>query len=198
MPGYCADAAEPPEENSTFPQEDLLKAFSVLEVNVIDPPEPMSDFTLETLQGEAIDTRDLRGKFVWLSFWKANCIYCRIETASKQAIWEQFAGENFVLLAVNFMESRADVERFVEEFDVTFPVLLDPAGTVNGLYRTIWTPTNIFIDPEGNVVGMAHGNRYWDNPIFFSFLRLLSAWSPMQQDSAAPAPNGQALANVNS
>ena len=161
------------ESSTEFPREELLQAFSSLQVSVIDPPQQMHDFVLETVQGQTIDTAQLRGKFLWLSFWKSECIYCRIETPTKEDLWGEFGGENFVLLAVNRMESRKTVEEFVEDFEVTFPVLLDPAGTVNGLYRVMWTPTNVFIDPEGNMVGTAMGSRYWDNPFFLTFLRIL-------------------------
>ena len=64
-----AEESEGPQENSiAFPREELMQAFASLQVSVIDPPQPMHDFVLETLQGETIDTTQLRGKFLWLSF----------------------------------------------------------------------------------------------------------------------------------
>lgn len=66
--------------------------------------------------------------------------------------YEDHSDEGFVVLAVDltFQDSLPDVEAFVEEFDMTFPVLLDHDGTVtNGLYRLLGLPMSVFVNRDG-------------------------------------------------
>jgi hypothetical protein len=59
-----------------------------------------------------------------------------------------------VVLAVDLtdQDSIDDVRAFVEEFDMTFPVLLDETGAVyNELYRLLGLPMSVFVDREGRI-----------------------------------------------
>ena len=61
------------------------------------------------------------------------------------------------ILAVNItdQEKRKDVTRFVAEFGVPFPVLLDVRGKVRELYSLVLLPTTVFLD-SGGVVRTVH------------------------------------------
>lgn len=68
------------------------------------------------------------------------------------AAYENNKGEGFVLLGVNltFLDSLADVRAFVEEFHMTFPVLLDSTGEVAEIqYRLISLPMSVFVNRQG-------------------------------------------------
>jgi len=47
--------------------------------------------------------------------------------------------------------STKDVQAFVDEFAVTFPVLLDPRGRSRRNYRLVAIPTTVFIDSRGSI-----------------------------------------------
>jgi peroxiredoxin len=53
------------------------------------------------------------------------------------------------VLAVNADESIIDVRTFVEDQKLTYPILLDPGGKVQELYRMRGYPTTVFIDANG-------------------------------------------------
>jgi peroxiredoxin len=80
--------------------------------------------------------------------------------------YEAHNAEGFVLLGVNltFQDSIPDVQAFVEEFKMTFPVLLDETGEVtNDLYRLRGLPLSVFVDRSGVIarlqVGMMTGEQ---------------------------------------
>jgi peroxiredoxin len=52
---------------------------------------------------------------------------------------------------VNFDESAAAVISFAEELELDFPLLLDPGGEVQRLYRVIGYPTSVILDREGRI-----------------------------------------------
>ena len=66
-----------------------------------------------------------------------------------------------MVLAVNIDESRDDVAAWVKIHGVTFPVLLDPFGTLTKAYGVTVTPTVFLVDRDGLLVAKALGTRPW-------------------------------------
>lgn len=109
---------------------------------------PAPDFELDSLSGERIRLRDLRGEPVLLNFWATWCGPCRQEMPEIQARSEKFEGQ-FHVVAVNFDEPRDQVQSFVDELGLTFTVVLDPGAKIQKLYRIRGYPTSYFVDAEG-------------------------------------------------
>ncbi|MCL4257191.1 MAG: TlpA family protein disulfide reductase [Anaerolineales bacterium] len=124
----------------------LLSACSVLSgpQPVVGSPAP--EFVLPNLDGEQVRLSDLRGQRVLLNFWATWCGPCRQEMPAIQA---RYTHGDFAVLAVDFGETRQQVQRFIDEIGVDLPVLLDADGSVQELYRVRGYPTTFFIDAQG-------------------------------------------------
>lgn len=109
------------------------------------------DFTLETLEGESVTLSDLHGQAVLINFWATWCPPCRAEMPAFQQAYSDYEDEGFIILAVNAtqQDNPTDIAAFVEEFGLSFPIILDNEGTVNQLYQVRSLPTSFFIDKEG-------------------------------------------------
>ena len=109
------------------------------------------DFKLDALQGEPIHLSDLRGKIVVVNFWTTWCPPCREETPALEAAYASYKDRGLVMLGVNLtdQDSLKDVESFVQEFRLTYPILLDRDGAVGLLYQLNGLPTTFFINREG-------------------------------------------------
>ncbi len=59
------------------------------------------------------------------------------------------------VLAVNFDEPLDAVTAFGESFGLSFPLLLDPGGHIQQLYRVRGYPSSYFVDREG-VIRIVH------------------------------------------
>lgn len=112
------------------------------------------EFTLERLDGERFSLAGAQGRPVVLNFWATWCGPCRIETPVKKRLHEEL-GEGGLIVGVNLTTSEGsvgDVQRYVEELDIEYPVVLDSTGRVQQLYGVRGTPTTYIIDPDGRVV----------------------------------------------
>ena len=130
----------------------------------VDQPAP--DFFLRTLNGRSVRLSDYRGKTVVLNFWASWCPPCRREMPDFQTLWEErgpSGPDDLVILAVNLLpeDTIAAAEGFVDEFGLTFPILLDTSrGEVSQRYGVQALPATFFIDRDGIVRTTALGSVF--------------------------------------
>lgn len=121
------------------------------------------DFELETLDGETVKLSDFRGQRVMLNFWATWCPPCRAEMPDMQRFHED---KDVVILAVNLTgtpdESIGKIRDFIEEFGITFRILLDTETAIANLYQIQPIPTNYLIDSEGIIHNKAFGALNYD------------------------------------
>ena len=110
------------------------------------------DFTLDTIGGNQVTLSELRGQIVVVNFWATWCLPCREETPALEKSYEQYKESGVIILGVNLtnQDSMSDIESFVQEFRLTYPILLDRDGTVsNHLYQIRGLPTTFFVNRDG-------------------------------------------------
>jgi peroxiredoxin len=129
------------------PDEGVLQVAPV--VGSIAP-----DFELSDTQQNTIRLSDFRGQAVLLNFWATWCAPCRVEMP---AIQSRFDSHDLAVLAIDFDESSQQVAEFGLEFGLTFPLVLDPGGVVQQLYRVRGYPTSMFLDERGIIQALHIG-----------------------------------------
>lgn len=109
------------------------------------------DFTLKTPQGDAITLSDLRGQVVLINLWATWCPPCRAEMPAIQRVYEDYREQGFSVLAVNltYQDDPFAVVPFVQQYGLTFPILLDETGAVAAQYQLRSLPTSFFIGKDG-------------------------------------------------
>lgn len=137
----------------------LFALVTVVIVQAMEPEKPKDnlpgiaigekapDFELETLTGDTVKLSDYRGKKVMLNFWATWCPPCKEEMPDMEQLYQE-NGEEVVILAVN-IDPQLNVQKFVSEMGITFPVLLDEKDEVNTKYQVLTIPTTYFIDKQG-------------------------------------------------
>ena len=109
---------------------------------------PAPDFSLTTTNGELIQLSSLRGKPILLNFWATWCKPCEYEMPLIQETFESHSSD-LLIIGVNVSEEKEDVQDYLDEYELTFPVLLDLNHKVSNLYRVSGIPVSFFIDSEG-------------------------------------------------
>jgi cytochrome c biogenesis protein CcmG/thiol:disulfide interchange protein DsbE len=122
-----------------------------------EPGRAAPDFRLETVTGAPSRLTDYRGRYVLVNFWASWCGPCRGETPDLQ----QFArrmGDRAIVLGVNQQEDAATARSFIEQFGVTYPILLDRTGEVSLAFQVgRGLPVSVLVDPSGIVVRIYTG-----------------------------------------
>ncbi|OYD56913.1 hypothetical protein CGZ90_15285 [Fictibacillus aquaticus] len=113
------------------------------------------DFTLQTLEGKNIKLSDYKGKKVVLNLWASWCPPCKAEMPHMQAFYEKNKDkQNVEILAVNLTtmeKDRANIQTFVDDYQLTFPVPLDEKGDIGVEYQAFSIPTTYMIDSNGTI-----------------------------------------------
>ncbi len=109
------------------------------------------DFTLQTLDGESVTLSGLQGQAVVVNFWATWCPPCWAEMPAIQEMYDTFHEQGLVILAVNAtnQDTYAGIAPFIEEYGLTFPILLDSSDEAGSLYQVRSLPTTIFIGRDG-------------------------------------------------
>ncbi len=118
---------------------------------------PAPNFQLHNLDGEPVSLSDFRGESVLINFWATWCPPCRAEMPYLQQVYDEWSGIGLVLLTINIGESSSKVEEFMQDYNLSFPVLLDTKRDVAQKYNVRGIPTTFFIDKDGIIQDMKVG-----------------------------------------
>ncbi len=98
-----------------------------------------------------------------LNFWATWCGPCEIEMPLLQARYERYRQDGFSVLAVNFDEPQELVTAYGQDHGLSFPLLLDPGGEIQQLYRIRGYPSTYLLDRDGVIrdihIGLLTENR---------------------------------------
>ena len=139
--------------------EDYALNFGVQEYP--DPIEAV-DFTLKDSDNKKVSLKNYRGKIIMLNFWATWCAPCRLEMPSMEKLHRQFKDKGLIILSVASGEKTERVNKFIKEYEITFPALIDYDQEVTDTYKVWALPTTYFINAEGKVISRINGSRDWD------------------------------------
>ncbi|MBI1743588.1 TlpA family protein disulfide reductase [Candidatus Acetothermia bacterium] len=111
------------------------------------------DFELLNTDGKKIKLSDLRGKPVLVNFWATWCPPCRKEMPDLQAFYTKHS-DKIQLLGINWGEETDEIKKFLAEFGVSYPNVIDQNGKMFVLYQLTGLPTSFFVDEAGVIRGV--------------------------------------------
>lgn len=115
------------------------------------------DFVLRDLDGKEYRLSDYRGKGVFLNFWGTYCEPCKDEMPAMDRQYQIYRDRGVEILAVNVGESEIAIQKFIDQYDLSFPVVIDETGDVQKAYGIYPLPATFLIDSEGKIVDYIEG-----------------------------------------
>ncbi|MBN2864513.1 MAG: TlpA family protein disulfide reductase [Thiotrichales bacterium] len=142
----------------------------------LNPPMPMPNIQLESLDGEVIDVlKAYKGKALLINFWATWCPHCVEEIPSMNRALEQLDDDKFAMVSISYKDTRALLEAFVKEVKVDFPILLDRDGKVSEQWNIFAFPSSFLVDANGLIRYSLNAGSIWDSPEMLDYQREVMA-----------------------
>ena len=122
-----------------------------------DSAEPAPRFHAKTLSGETFNNASVKGKVVLLEFWTTWCPYCKDEQPLVDAVDHEFADKGLIVLAVDVVESKKTVKKYLQEHPRSCRVVLTEDTNLAAMYQANSYPIYVVIDRDGNIAGTQRG-----------------------------------------
>jgi peroxiredoxin len=150
-------------------------SFSPVDAGTLAP-----DYHAVDLAGDTVRLADHRGRVVLVNVWATWCRPCVKEMPAIETVYRKFNTQGFDVLAISIDNAAlgagdpsAAVRDFAGQFDLTFPILLDPQNHVEDVFTVSGLPMSYLIDRDGRIHSKYIGPREWDTPEFESEIRSL-------------------------
>jgi len=134
----------------------LIKWFPVLLVLLVAGyvnASNSSNFMLADLKGKEHSLSDYEGQWVVVNYWATWCPPCVEEIPELISFHDSHKNKGAVVLGVNFEDLEPElVGQFLEEYMVSYPILLSEPERHTDLGRVDGLPTTFIISPKGDVV----------------------------------------------
>lgn len=118
------------------------------------------DFTLRSLDGEAVSLSDFRGHMVILDFWASWCTPCRVSMPTLHALWGHYRDQGVVLVGVSLDRTESDARSYLKANGFSGMVALWESMTasqaVAKMYGVVGIPRTLVIDADGVVRFAGH------------------------------------------
>jgi len=111
------------------------------------------DFTLQDMDGNAVDLADFRGRPLIVNFWATWCGPCKHEIPAFVELVERYKDQGFTVLGISVDDPPEALKPFAEEYKINYPVLVglghDELQEHYGAHIVV--PVSWFVKRDGTV-----------------------------------------------
>lgn len=92
------------------------------------------------------------GQVVVVNFWGSWCGPCRREAPMLQNAYLHYQDQGVVFVGIAIKDIERDALAYIDEFNITYPNVMDLGGEVEDAYRVEGVPETFVIDRNGEIV----------------------------------------------
>lgn len=111
--------------------------------------------------GQTVTAESLRGKKVVMNFWATWCAPCKEELPTLQVFSDLQDPSKTVVLTINVKEPPSRALRFMQNNQITLPLIPDPQGEWAKHFGVKVFPTTLLVAPSGQIQWRIVGEVDW-------------------------------------
>ena len=116
--------------------------------------EQMPEWQLQNSQGEVTGSSDFTGRPVVIHFWATWCPYCKKLQPGLEELKQEYANQGIQFVAISFREDEGALpHKTLLERGISIPTLINGDHVALELFGVEGTPTTLFIDHTGEIIG---------------------------------------------
>lgn len=119
-------------------------------------------FTLSAVNGKSYSLEQSKGRYVVIHFAATWCPFCNAEAPNLEQLSKTYKEKGVDVFIIDVKEEKELVEKSLNRFNFTFPVLLDVNGKISASYapqgvqpalerHEVPIASNLIIDKEGKI-----------------------------------------------
>ena len=116
--------------------------------------------TLPDLEGRDVDVGAQQGKVRVVDFWATWCEPCREAMPVLDGLSRELGSRGLAVYGVSIDEDRAQIQRFLRDAPVSFPVLWDHGAVQVARFDVSFMPVTLIVDRKGII---RHVHQGWDS-----------------------------------
>lgn len=109
------------------------------------------ELSLQNINGKTESLSDFRGNVVLVNNWATWCPPCKAEMPTLAAYYNEHSPAGFTIVAIEAGEPQESVAQFATDYNLKFPVWLDPDGASLKAFGNGNLPNSYVIDRSGTV-----------------------------------------------
>jgi cytochrome c biogenesis protein CcmG, thiol:disulfide interchange protein DsbE len=155
----------------------VAAAFFVLRrapQSAVEVGQAAPDFTVPSFPSGQARFHDRRGRVVLVNFWATWCPPCVEESPSLQKFSELMRNQGVEVLGISVDQDPAALQKFIDQFHLTFTIGRDPNQKLAHRYGTFQFPETYIVDRDGRVAEKIIGPIDWQDPRIIAFVRNLA------------------------
>lgn len=158
--------------NSTIPNDSINLSFppagyAITEIKAKEKstePSPLVYFkgrkaplfSYPSLNGEKVQLKNRKAKYVLIDFWESWCGYCILAIPKIEKLYNQYHAKGLYVIGVT-TENIDQIKKIVQRNNLTYPTVVGDKKILDD-YKVSGRPTYVLIDANGKIVDYATGD----------------------------------------
>ena len=114
----------------------------------------MPQWQLYNEEGLLVKSSDFLGKPLVIHFWATWCPYCKKLQPGLDKLYQKYQADGLQMIAVSIREDDgATPQKELDSRGMSFKTLVNGTEMARNLFNVSGTPTTVFIDKTGHIVG---------------------------------------------
>ncbi|MFT6989680.1 MAG: thiol-disulfide isomerase/thioredoxin [Paraglaciecola sp.] len=114
----------------------------------------MPQWQLYNEAGQLVKSSDFHGKPLVIHFWATWCPYCKKLQPGLETLYQKYQADGLQMIAISLREDEgATPQKELDSRGMTFKTLINGDEVAMNLFSVSGTPTTVFIDKAGHVIG---------------------------------------------